>query len=581
MRLKKIDIVKFRNLSNVSFEIPEGKKAIVFSGLNGIGKTTVIDSVMWLLCDETLVYGKENSDNLDKNNRQDTVEVTCLFVKDNGDELELKRKLYPKYNKAGEFSSYANEFYINGADYSPKKYFARLLNEELGVRLENDPDVTGFNTLRSIIDYNYISSIKYQTAREKIEKILKIAKDEVIANDTRFSLIKDELKAQLYDVAKVKTKLNKKKSISEEMVKKLTNEYQLLKEAFKPIDKEEYEGLLKQKEAIQNKEYTHSADYQSIMAKMQEFNNVVSEAQISMNENKKKYDALNTEKTNIQNNIIHYNNDIDTLRETFISVKNSSRKCPNCNFELDKESINKRLKEINEKGTATGELIKKLTQKLESIDLESLKHDFEESKNKYEELFQKQKDFNDKLQAIIKKEDDENKIFYNEKQIALNEVNGKIMALEMASNKSGLENKEAELKIAREDLALVERQLIILDEFFQFKNQAIKERINEVFPNLDFRLTVESDTGAIQNTCQVFLKNVDYNGVNTGNKILLGFEIINSLRRAFGVTETLPIIFDELANLDKANFQKTTNLSDSQVITTLVGQSDTIKLLTM
>lgn len=581
MRLKKIDIVKFRNLSNVSFEIPEGKKAIVFSGLNGIGKTTVIDSVMWLLCDETLVYGKENSDNLDKNNRQDTVEVTCLFVKDNGDELELKRKLYPKYNKAGEFSSYANEFYINGADYSPKKYFARLLNEELGVRLENDPDVTGFNTLRSIIDYNYISSIKYQTAREKIEKILKITKDEVIANDTRFSLIKDELKAQLYDVAKVKTKLNKKKSISEEMVKKLTNEYQLLKEAFKPIDKEEYEGLLKQKEAIQNKEYTHSADYQSIMAKMQEFNNVVSEAQISMNENKKKYDALNTEKTNIQNNIMHYNNDIATLRETFISVKNSSRKCPNCNFELDKESINKRLKEINEKGTATGELIKKLTQKLESIDLESLKHDFEESKNKYEELFQKQKEFNDKLQAIIKKEDDENRIFYNEKQIALNEVNGKIMALEMASNKSGLENKESELKIAREDLALVERQLIILDEFFQFKNQAIKERINEVFPNLDFRLTVESDTGAIQNTCQVFLKNVDYNGVNTGNKILLGFEIINSLRKAFGVTETLPIIFDELANLDKANFQKTTNLSDSQVITTLVGQSDTIKLLTM
>lgn len=581
MRLKKIDIVKFRNLSNVSFEIPEGKKAIVFSGLNGIGKTTVIDSVMWLLCDETLVYGKENSDNLDKNNRQDTVEVTCLFVKDNGDELELKRKLYPKYNKAGEFSSYANEFYINGADYSPKKYFARLLNEELGVRLENDPDVTGFNTLRSIIDYNYISSIKYQTAREKIEKILKIAKDEVIANDTRFSLIKDELKAQLYDVAKVKTKLNKKKSISEEMVKKFTNEYQLLKEAFKPIDKEEYEGLLKQKEAIQNKEYTHSADYQSIMAKMQEFNNVVSEAQISMNENKKKYDALNTEKTNIQNNIIHYNNDIATLRETFISVKNSSRKCPNCNFELDKESINKRLKEINEKGTATGELIKKLTQKLESIDLESLKRDFEESKNKYEELFQKQKEFNDKLQAIIKKEDDENRIFYNEKQIALNEVNGKIMALEMASNKSGLENKESELKIAREDLALVERQLIILDEFFQFKNQAIKERINEVFPNLDFRLTVESDTGAIQNTCQVFLKNVDYNGVNTGNKILLGFEIINSLRKAFGVTETLPIIFDELANLDKANFQKTTNLSDSQVITTLVGQSDTIKLLTM
>ena len=142
MRLKKISIVKFRNLSNVEFEIPDGKKAVVFGGRNGVGKTTMIDSVMWLLCDETIVYGKENSDNLDKNSRKETVEVTCLFVKDDGTELELKRKLYPKYTKSGEFSSYANEFYINGAEYASKKYLARLLNDELGVKVENNPEVT-------------------------------------------------------------------------------------------------------------------------------------------------------------------------------------------------------------------------------------------------------------------------------------------------------------------------------------------------------------------------------------------------------------------------------------------------------
>ena len=164
---------------------------------------------------------------------------------------------------------------------------------------------------------------------------------------------------------------------------------------------------------------------------------------------------------------------------------------------------------------------------------------------------------------------------------SINELQGQITALESASNVKGLEAKENELKIAKEELATVERQLVILEEYFQFKNDAINQRINEVFPNLDFRLTTVSDTGAVTNTCQVFLKNVDYGGVNTGNKILLGFEIINSLRKAFGVTETLPIVFDELANLDKANFQKATALSDSQVITTLVGQSDTIKLLTM
>ena len=581
MRLKKIDIVKFRNLSNIHFEIPEGKKAIVFSGLNGIGKTTIIDSVMWLLCDETLVYGKENSDNLDKNNRKDTVEVSCLFVKDNGDELELKRKLYPKYTKTGEFSTYANEFYINGADYASKKYFARLLNDELGVKIENDPDVSSFNTLRSIIDYNYISSIKYQTAREKIEKILKIAKDEVIANDTRFSLIKDELKAQLYDVAKVKTKLNKKKTIADENVKRLNNEYSLLKSAYQPVDEEKLRELKAKKEAIEKTEYTHTAEYQSIMAKMAEFNKLVIEAQTSMNNSKKSYDSLVNEINTTNRNIEHYNTEMETLRGTFLTIKTSSRKCPNCNYELDKDSINKRLKEINEKGTKLGDTVKQLQAKLETLDIATATKQFEEAKAKYDDLFRQQQEFNNKLQNIINQENNENRIFYAQKMNSINELQGQITALESASNVKGLEAKENELKIAKEELATVERQLVILEEYFQFKNDAINQRINEVFPNLDFRLTTVSDTGAVTNTCQVFLKNVDYSGVNTGNKILLGFEIIKSLRKAFGVTETLPIVFDELANLDKANFQKATALSDSQVITTLVGQSDTIKLLTM
>lgn len=581
MRLKKISIVKFRNLSNVEFEIPDGKKAVVFGGRNGVGKTTMIDSVMWLLCDETIVYGKENSDNLDKNSRKETVEVTCLFVKDDGTELELKRKLYPKFTKSGEFSSYANEFYINGAEYASKKYLARLLNDELGVKVENNPEVTSFNTLRSILDYNYLSSIKYQVAREKIEKLLKLSNDIDLINDSRFALIKDELKAQLFDVAKVKTKLNKKKSVSDEMVTRLTSEYQVLKNAFTPVDEKAYFELTQKRDEISKKEYEHSADYKSIMAKMDEFNKVVAESQIAMNTNKKKYDSLVLEINNTNMNIKHYNSELGTLRDTFVSVKNSSRRCPNCNFELDKESINKRLQEINQKGQSINETVKQLQEKLNSLDLATATTEFEASKKRYEELFQKQKDFNDKLQAIIKKEDEENKIFYNEKQIALNEINGKILAMESASNKSALENKEKELKIAREDLSVVERQLLVLDEFVEYKNGIIKSRINEVFPNLDFRLSTESDTGAIQNTCQVFLKNVDYNGVNTGNKIVLGFEIINSLRKAFGVTESLPIIFDELSNLDKINFGKAIQSQTNQVITTIVNDSDSIKLLTI
>ena len=223
--------------------------------------------------------------------------------------------------------------------------------------------------IQKLHHYNYLSSIKYQVAREKIEKLLKLSNDTDLINDSRFALIKDELKAQLFDVAKVKTKLNKKKSVSDEMVTRLTSEYQVLKNAFTPVDEKAYFELTQKREEISKKEYEHSADYKSIMAKMDEFNKVVAESQIAMNTNKKKYDLLVLEINNTNMNIKHYNSELTTLRDTFVSVKNSSRKCPNCNFELDKESINKRLQEINQKGQSINETIKQLQEKLNSLDL--------------------------------------------------------------------------------------------------------------------------------------------------------------------------------------------------------------------
>ena len=158
MKLQRLEIINFRNLKNVVFDIPQDKKVIAFTGRNGIGKSTIIDSIMWLLTDETLVYGCQNADNVDVNNKKEAVNVKAVFIKDDGVELKLQRVLTPTFTKSGEFKNYTNELFINDANYSVKDYITRIRNQELGISYDNDPEVSGFNTLRSVFDYNYLNN---------------------------------------------------------------------------------------------------------------------------------------------------------------------------------------------------------------------------------------------------------------------------------------------------------------------------------------------------------------------------------------------------------------------------------------
>lgn len=579
MKLKKLEIVKFRGIENKTFEIPQNKNVCAFVGKNGIGKTTSVDAIMWLLCDETFVYGGQNANNLDKNSRETPLEVIGTFIMDNGSELELKRTFKQKFKKDGTFSTYANELYINGATYTVNEYSDRI-KSELGIEKDNDPNVTSFNTLRSILDYTYLSSIKYQVAREKIEKLLKLTKDDELANNPSYSIIKQELQSQLYDVSKTKTKLNKNKSLAEGQLKQINAELDLIKKAYKPLDKAKYNELLANREKIEKMVYTHSAEYQASISKLQELDSQIKEQSIIYNNSKKEYDKVVEELKTYKNNIEFYKNKIASLKETFVLTKNTATKCPKCNYALNAEEIQKKLDGINAEGTKANDIIKDLQEKAKKIDVDTAKNAFETESKKYLDMVEKQKQENQNLKAIIEKEDRESQIFNNDKMEKLRVINGEISALLSASNETVLKEKEKDFEVIKSNIAKVEQQLIVLENFANDKNQIINNRINEVFPNLDFRLFEESDSGAIQNTCKVYLKNVEFEGVNTGNQIMLGFEIVESLRKVLGVKESLPIIFDNLNDLDKNNFNNISK-KNSQIITTYIQNVDDINLITL
>ena len=88
MKIKGLKINSFRGLQNLEFENFENIN--VFCGENQLGKTTVIDSIMWVLCDETLVNGKQDSDNRNMLNLKQPLNVIVEMY--NGLILERRYK---------------------------------------------------------------------------------------------------------------------------------------------------------------------------------------------------------------------------------------------------------------------------------------------------------------------------------------------------------------------------------------------------------------------------------------------------------------------------------------------------------
>ena len=121
MLIKSLSIQKFRAIENVDFQFKDGINA--FGGENGVGKTTVLDSILWMLCDDTLITGQDNSKNLDDNASDKPIQVEMTLELASGVELNLKREYQPKFTKDGTFASYSNKFWINDASYTATKSF--------------------------------------------------------------------------------------------------------------------------------------------------------------------------------------------------------------------------------------------------------------------------------------------------------------------------------------------------------------------------------------------------------------------------------------------------------------------------
>jgi len=573
MFLNELKIKKFRGVENQDFTFT--KHLVGLGGKNALGKSTIIDSIMWVLCDETNVYGKENSLNIDKNNPKEPLEVTCVFTKESGEKLELKRIYKASYTKDGEFSKFSNEFFINDAKYSSTEYFKRL-NQEIGLEEET---LKGFNTLRCLMDFNYLGSIDYKIARTKIEKILGLSNDKELVSKEEYALIKDDLMAQLYDVAKVKTMINKRKSMLEDDIANNEAILNELKNNIKPVDESEISKLEEKLEIVKNKDFQYSAEYLAAKEKIENASKKVNDIAIELNNEEKKLNIAKAQNQNVKENLEVKEQQFEENKKKFLQLKGSLAKCPKCGFALNGEEIKAKLNEIKNATEPLKQEIDELKKIVEESGLNETQKHYDEIWAKYRNATIERDGLQKSLNSIIIAGESEKNQFNNTKIQYIEKYMREISELKSKSDTSLISNKELTIQDLKQQLSKCEIKLVLLEDFKQEKINKIQQKTNEVFPNIEFVLLETSNTGAITETCKATYKGIDYRGLNDGQKIKLGIEIIEDLRKALGVKETLPIVFDKLKDLDSENIKSLVANTQAQIFSTFVSNEDTIKLL--
>lgn len=129
-----------------------------------------------------------------------------------------------------------------------------------------------------------------------------------------------------------------------------------------------------------------------------------------------------------------------------------------------------------------------------------------------------------------------------------------------------IEELQEDARNAAEKLDAIEEELFLIDEYSRYKTQFVENSINGMFRIARFRLFREQANGGVEDRCDVVYDGVPYININSGAKINVGIDIINTLSRAYGVT--VPLFVD--------NAESVTNLekSDCQIIRLVVSEND-------
>ncbi|NHL36665.1 DUF2813 domain-containing protein [Clostridium botulinum] len=383
------------------------------------------------------------------------------------------------------------------------------------------------------------------------------------------------------------------------------------------------EEVLKEKDKLYSlKSKLRDMEYKASMEAdkpKRKFENKLNDLRMDIKQIEYTLNSFEREKQDIENNMNHYTSLRDETREKWFEENKrvfefdeSNCICPTCKRPLDTEDIeNKKhqleenfnsnkakiLKDIQDKGKSYKNLLEKYKETLDkTIDnLEASSRDLEKLKAAEVELQEQIKNYIPKDSLMGNKEYEDLKAKIAELEAKLQQpTTANSQSQELKERKSKLETEleeankdlaykeqneklknriqelqEKEKKLAQQ-IAALEGQEYLCEEFIKTKVELLESSINSKFKYVSFKLFDTQVNGGLNETCEALINGVPFSNANTASQINAGLDIINALSEHYGVQA--PIFID---NRESVNNLIETN---SQIINLIVSEDKDLRI---
>ena len=604
MKLLKLKLQNFKGIRNSEFDFG-GIDATIY-GDNATGKTTVFDSLCWLL------FGKDSLDRADfeiktlENGEpihKVNHEVEAEFLNDDGNSFTLRRVYREKYSspRGGDtkLTGHTTDYFINEVPVKEKEY-KQYINDVIA------EDV--FKLITNPLYFN--EQYSWQNRRKLLLEISgDIKDDEVINSRSELTRLAELLNGRTVDeqrkiVAAKKTAINKELDmIPVRIDEALRNKADIAASESKLTT--DIETLNKSINELENQKATIINGFSSTekRSKIDEIGRQLKARQsevlsIYNSEKQRKrgeYEALLTQLKIIESEHDRYTDRaydlakdiereskrIETLQaefDAFNAQEFNKETCPTCGQPLpeDKQAeleaaFNSEKAAKLEEWQALIESAKKLKANYEEqrevllVKADGLTKEIDDKTKAYESKF---KEYESYLEPNVEDDPDykelKAELFLleldegeeaDDKEVArlddeISSVKEKRAALETELNKytlnADIQKRVIELENQQQKLAaeknLLDETSFLIDEFVKAKVDMLEESINSHFEYARFKMFNVLVNGNIEECCETTYKGVPYRSMNNAARMNVGLDIINALTKFYNVTA--PVFID-------------------------------------
>lgn len=604
MKLLKLNLQNFKGIRNSEFDFG-GIDATIY-GDNATGKTTVFDSLCWLL------FGKDSLDRADfeiktlENGEpihKVNHEVEAEFLNDDGNSFTLRRVYREKYSspRGGDtkLTGHTTDYFINEVPVKEKEYKQYIndviaedvfklitnplyFNEQYSwqnrrkLLLEMCGDVDDASVINSKDELKRLSELLNGRTVDEQRKIVAAKKTAINKELDMIPVRIDEALRNKVDIAASEVKLTTDIETLNKSINELENQKATIINGFSSTEKRsKIDEIGRQLKARQSEVLSvYNSEKQR---KRGEYEALLTQLKIIESE----HDRYTDRAYDLAKDIERESKRIETLQaefDTFNAQEFNKETCPTCGQPLpeDKQAeleaaFNSEKAAKLEEWQALIESAKKLKANYEEqrevllVKADGLTKEIEDKTKAYESKF---KEYESYLEPNVEDDPDykelKAELFLleldegeeaDDKEVArldeeISSVKEKRAALETELNKytlnADIQKRVIELENQQQKLAaeknLLDETSFLIDEFVKAKVDMLEESINSHFEYARFKMFNVLVNGNIEECCETTYKGVPYRSMNNAARMNVGLDIINALTKFYNVTA--PVFID-------------------------------------